>query len=271
MPGEYYWPRLPTEIRIQIYKYLLPEKHTFIIVHNKSRPVLIKGCYHNNKRVGECIPTALFYISKQISGEIRDLLFASNTFALHAGIFVEDLSEGCIVRYNYSVGVSQFLKVLTLETLRSIQHLEILIHSTRTTTGPNFKRIYDWMCKLTSVLEQQHSLKTLNVRCLYSENPWQIDSWEPNGSVLMPRPYILEALVPLFGIKNVTFEGVDQVFAAKLRSVMMDCKPRKLRELNYPEIHYKRRKVNSVRYVQDIKSTTRKYYDQHYDWDEVEV
>ena len=87
----------------------------------------------------------------------------------------------------------------------------------------------------------------------------------------MERPYILEAFVPLSGIENVTIEGVDRLFAAKLRNVMMDNKKKKLKELNYPVLQFKRRKVNTQRYVQDVKMTTRKYYDQQYDWDEVEA
>ena len=87
----------------------------------------------------------------------------------------------------------------------------------------------------------------------------------------MARPFILETLVPLSGIKNVTIEGVDPVFAAKLGHFMMVSEKRKLKELDYPELQYKRRKVNTVRRVQHVKMTTRKYYDPQYDWDEVEA
>jgi hypothetical protein len=85
---------------------------------------------------------------------------------------------------------------------------------------------------------------------------------------LSPQPYILEALVPLSGIKNVTIEGVDPVFAAKLGCVMMESKKRKLKKLNYPEFQYKNRKRHRA---QHVKRTKRKYYDRQYDWDEVEA
>ena len=252
-----YWSRLPTEIRFQIYRYLVPEKHKFIITHDEDQSIVPMDCYRKNRRVGECIPTSLFYVSKQIYHETRDLLFSTNTFIFRASVWVGRLWDSNVSNRNI-VHVSQFQRFLTFETLQNIQRLEIQIHFTTYVRGPSFKRIYDWMCELTSVLEKRHSLKTFKVRCF-------------NGRQLMPRQYILEALVPLSGIKNVDIHGVDPVFAAKLRSVMMKTEPRKLKELEYPELHYKRRKLNTVRYVQHVKTTTRKYYDQKYDWDEVEV
>jgi len=278
MPGECHWSRLPTEIRIQIYKYLIPEKHTFIIFHYYGLKVIPKGCHHNNNRVGECITTALFYVSKQIYRETRHLLFAANTFVFRVGVwngYVLDDYTFRATSFRKSTALSNVLRLLTVETLQSIQHLEIEIYLTCDVAGWTFKRIYNWICKLTSALEQRHSLKTLKIHCIVGEY-WRGNegiSWKTflNEKKLMERPYILEAFVPLSGIENVTIEGVDRLFAAKLRNVMMDNKKKKLKELNYPVLQFKRRKVNTQRYVQDVKMTTRKYYDQQYDWDEVEA
>src|SRR5215470_14848096 len=125
MPSGCHWSRLPTEIRIQIYKYLVPEKHAFIIAYEERRVIVAKDHHQKNKRVSECIATALFYVNKQISHETRELLFAANTFVLRAGVWVGDLGYSLYV--DHSVGLCQVIRVLTVETLLSIRHLKIQI------------------------------------------------------------------------------------------------------------------------------------------------
>lgn len=273
MPDKCHLLCLPTEMRIQIYKYLIPEKHTFILTHEDGRTVAVNDCHHNNWRSRECISTALFCVSKQIYRETRELLFGPNTFVLRAGVWVETVLNGHAFRSDV-IGLSRARSIFTVATLQRIQHLEIQIYLTNHIRGLSYKRIHGWLCELASAFEQGHSLKTLKVRCILGTYQFRWPGgWKYciNESELMARPFILETLVPLSGIKNVTIEGVDPVFAAKLGRFMMVSEKRKLKELDYPKLQYKRRKVNTVRHVQHVKMTTRKYYDPQYDWDEVEA
>lgn len=270
MPNESHWSRLSTEIRFQIYKYLVPEKHMFILTHENGRTVVAEDCHHNQTPARKCIQTALFYVSKQISRETRELLFAANTFVLCAGAWMVGawVSNFLDPTFLPNVGLSQARSVFTVATLRCIQHLEIRMYLTKVVPRQNYMCIYGWLRGLAPALRRGKSLKTLNIRCIlgvYSCDRQAFLSYRLKEGELTPQPYILEALVPLSGIKNVTIEGVDPVFAAKLRSVMMESKKRKLKELNYPEFQYKRPRM------QRVKRTKKKYYDPQYDWDDVET
>jgi len=270
-----HWSRLPTEIRLQIYKFLVPENYTFKLTYENGRAVVAEDCHHNQTPVRKCIQTALFYVSKQISRESRELLFSVNTFVLCAGAWEMRPSTSTSLAPTFQVppdvGLSQARSVFTVATLQSIQHLEIHISLTKVVTRQNYECIYGWLRGLASALKQSNSLKTLNARCIlgiysYNRQGFLIYCLKEGG--LLPQPYILEALVPLSGIKNVTIEGVDPAFATKLGCVMMESKKRKLKKLNYPEFQYKSRKRHCT---QQVKRTKRKYYDRQYDWDEVEA
>jgi len=165
-----HWSRLPTEIRLQIYKFLVPENYTFKLTYENGRAVVAEDCHHNQTPVRKCIQTALFYVSKQISRESRELLFSVNTFVLCAGAWEMRPSTSTSLAPTFQVppdvGLSQARSVFTVATLQSIQHLEIHISLTKVVTRQNYECIYGWLRGLASALKQSNSLKTLNARCI---------------------------------------------------------------------------------------------------------
>jgi hypothetical protein len=257
--------RLPAEIRLCIYQYLVPTNKTITFTgtptwvsarfkpHKSPSHTGPRRCYvqPTQHELEICLP--FFCVNHMIYNELMDILYGENKFVFQLGTIVQGRpwlytwEKAWINSFSLPFGGD-------VSALRWFKQCElVLLFSDPANLGGELRKFVDEFASAFVDSRYPYRLRKLTV-----SSPRVV------GGLPERVQYMLEPLAKLRGLESVVIPTVDEPYSRKLESVMMGSKKRKLSVLEYGERVYRRRKYTGGRTI--ITRTLKRYFDPEFDW-----
>jgi hypothetical protein len=282
---------LPTEIRLEIYAYLLPTNKSINIIPNPTCTLgshalpnryLISYFWNDSRRYAVdpsqkdlAVTLPLLSVCKIVYAEACSVLYGKNDFTFSMGHlpFATSLSgDNEIFGDGFSAaiapGVAKWMRHVGID----VRIMDSgFVGSKRkgkkmcAESGRDYSRIRAWMERLERTFgnAEQRSLVSLSVTCVkgtFEGRDYiggQILTFTPRerrDGPSVERGNFLEPLSGIRGLRSVTIEGVDDVFKERLVNVMLGSESRTLKRKSYATTIYQK-KVMKRRKGMDKKAT----------------